>query len=101
MLTRTISSRDRPSSFWAICTMSPSYVKLLEHSRPNVHLTFLAHLFTRRACIEPGALAWHDIPTRARFDSPIWAAFTIASGLAEYVYRDPAAASTPWRSVTT
>jgi hypothetical protein len=58
-------------------------------------------LLTRRAAIEPGALAWHPMPTSASLDSPISAAFTIASGLAEYVYRDPAAASTPSRSVTT
>jgi hypothetical protein len=30
-------------------------------------------------------LAWHDIPTRARLDRPISAAFVSASGFAEYV----------------
>src|SRR5437588_8194159 len=59
------------------------------------------HLFTLRASSVPVTLAWHDIPTRASLDSPISAAFVRARGLAEYVYRDPAADRTPSASVTT
>ena len=69
-------------------------MNVLEHRSPNVHAIRLRHLLTRRASIAPVTLAWHDIPTRATFVSPISAARTRASGFAEYVYRDPAAAST-------
>src|SRR5438477_9825587 len=61
----------------------------------------LRHLLTRRASSVPVTLAWQDIPTSASLESPISAALVNASGLAEYVYREPAAASTPSVSVTT
>src|SRR5262245_32910425 len=79
----------------------PSYVNVLEHSRPNVHAMRLRHLLTRRASRAPVTLAWHDMPTRATRDRPISAARIRAKGLAEYVYRDPAVAITPSTSVTT
>ena len=60
-------------------------MKVFEHSSPNVHAIFLRHLFTRRASREPVTLAWQLMPTRATFDSPISAAVSSASGLAEYV----------------
>src|SRR5436190_24153597 len=81
--------------------MSPSYVKVFEQKSPNVHAMRLRHLFTRRASSAPVTLAWQDMPTSATFDRPISAAFTSARGFAEYVYREPAVASTPSTSVTT
>src|SRR5437870_10454894 len=96
-----MSSSLRPCSFWAISMLRPSYVNVLEHRRPNVQAMRFRHLLTRRASRAPVTLAWHDIPTSATFDRPISAALTSASGLAEYVYRDPAVARTPCTSVTT
>src|SRR5262245_25037002 len=85
-----MSSHSMPSSSWILPCIRPSYVNVFEHSSPNVHDTFLRHLFTPRAIRAPVMLDWHDMPTSAIFDSPISAPFTSARGLAEYVYRDPA-----------
>src|SRR3954449_11581622 len=98
MFTRARWSRSNPSSSCAIFTISPSYVNDFEHSSPNVHAIFLRHLFTRRACIDPGIEDWHPIPTSATLDKPSSAALRSASGLALYVYRLPGGAGTPARS---
>ena len=58
-------------------------MNVFEQSRPNVQAIFLRHLFTRRASIDPVTLAWQLMPTSATLDSPISAAFSSASGLAE------------------
>src|SRR4051812_34056568 len=99
-LIRAMSSYRTPSSLWIFCSISPSYVNDLEHSRPNVHAIFLRHLATRRDSRAPVTLAMHDMPTSAICDRPRLAPSMSANGLDEYVYREPAVSRTPGTSVT-
>ena len=48
-----------------------------------------------------GADVWHPIPTRANRSAPPETASAYAKGLAEYVYRLPAAARTSLRVLAT